>query len=41
MSASDSAPVLAGMQWDRWSTQMHLLVTDGVQLRRARAVLDS
>ena len=30
----------AGVQWDRWSTEMHLLVTDPAQLPRARAVLD-
>jgi thiamine biosynthesis lipoprotein len=30
----------AGIEWDRWSTEMHLLVTDPDSLASARAVVD-
>ncbi|MFN8070409.1 MAG: FAD:protein FMN transferase [Mycobacterium sp.] len=41
MNPSEAAPVPAGVQWDRWSTDMHLLVTDPAQLARARALVDA
>lgn len=31
----------AGVQWQRWTTDMHLLVTDPAQLARARALVDA
>lgn len=31
----------AGWRWERWSTEMHLLVTDPAHLQRARLVLDA
>lgn len=41
MTASSSALAPAGMQWDQWSTAMHLLVTDPDGLPAARAVVDA
>jgi thiamine biosynthesis lipoprotein len=41
VTSSPSALAPAGMQWDRWSTSMHLLVTDPALLPAARAVVDS
>jgi len=34
-----SEPV--GVQWQRWSTEMHLLVTEPAELCRARAIVDA
>lgn len=38
-TAGDRAP--AGMQWDRWTVEMHLLVTDSPTLSRCRAIVDA
>ncbi len=32
--------VTVGVQWDRWNTAMHLLITDPGELDRARAIVD-
>lgn len=38
MSVAELEPV--GVHWQRWTTDMHLLVTDPAQLPRARALVD-
>ena len=34
-------PEPVGVQWQRWTTDMHLIVTDPTELDRARAVVDA
>lgn len=41
MSASESTLATAGVRWDRWSTEMHLLVTDPARLNAARSLVDT
>ena len=39
--AETGQPEPVGVQWQRWTTDMHLLVTDPAELQRARAVVDA